>query len=438
MEHSRLKILIIAHEFSPIKGSESAVGWNIVTRLSTYHDVTVFYASGSQFRNTSYVEVIDEYFQKNPPIDGLKCINIDKPLIFKLIAKLNFFFRKLTPIGLPPLYYWGYKHWQKFALKKAKEMHKLISFDIVHQLTQITFREPGYMWRLDIPFIWGPTGGTATFPKAFRKELSVSSKILAIMRSMGNRYQFRFVKRIRKANKKAAVIYTFSKSDADRLRKKANGKVKIMLDVGTYPHSNTLIQSSEGNKLLKGIWCGRLSEYKAPDILLKALGLSDKTKNNIKFIIIGKGPLEKPMSDLAKKLGLYNIEWIKEVSHEKVFELMGESDFFVHTSIQEATSSVITEALTMRLPVICHDAFGMSTAIDETCGIKIPFISPEESIKGFHHAMESLILSKDLLYKLKDGAQRRSAEISWDIMAETIAADYTEIVNRHRNQIAIS
>lgn len=419
-----MKVLIVAHEFSPIKGSESAVGWNLATRLCKYHDVTVFYASGSQFRDNSYVEVINTYFQTTPRIEGLTCINIDKPRMSKMFARLNSFFKKLTPIGLPVLYYLGYKYWQKSVYRKGKRLHQQENFDIVHQLTQITFREPGYMWKLGIPFFWGPTGGTVSFPKKFRKDISTVSKILTSIRSISNYYQFRFVPRILQANKRAAIIYSFSKKDAERLKKRAKGQVKIMSDVGTYtrPAISTSL-SNEGDSL-KGIWCGRLSDFKAPSILLKALALSELTRQKIKFTIIGTGALEGSMKELARELKLENIEWIKEVEHSVVFEMMAKADFFVHTSIQEATSSVITEALTMGLPVICHDAFGMSIAINDECGIKVPFVSPEESVKGFHDAMEKILSDRNLLRKLKLGAYKRSTEISWEVMAETIANDY--------------
>jgi hypothetical protein len=43
------------------------------------------------------------------------------------------------------------------------------------------------------------------------------------------------------------------------------------------------------------------------------------------------------MLELAKELELENIEWIKEVKHTAVFEMMAKADFFIHTSIQEAT-----------------------------------------------------------------------------------------------------
>ena len=423
----RLRILIVAHEFSPIKGSESAVGWNIVTRLCKYHDITVLYASGSQFKDNSYVDVINNYFLNAATIPGLLLVNVDKPGVQKIIAKVNYLFRKLSPIGLPILYYIGYKHWQKKAYNEAKRLHKISKFNIVHQLTQITFREPGYMWKLGIPFVWGPTGGTSTFPKKFRSEFSMQSKILESIRTFSNFFQFNYIPRILKANQKADIIYTFSNADAERFKKRANGEVKIMLDVGTYSRPQKVHTAQKSEPILQGIWCGRLSDYKAPSILLKALSKSQLTRDKVKFTIIGNGSLEKSLIELATTLKLYNIEWIKQVEHEKVFDLMSQSDFFVHTSLREATSSVITEALSMGLPVICHDAYGMNIAINETCGIKVPLLSPEHSIQGFHLAIEKLITDNEFLENLKMGAKSRAIEISWDNMAVTMATDYVAL-----------
>ena len=170
---------------------------------------------------------------------------------------------------------------------------------------------------------------------------------------------------------------------------------------------------------------------------MQALALSEVTREKIKFQIIGSGPLETVLHEQAKTLGLNNIEWIKNVDRDTVFKLMSEADFFVHTSLREATSNVIPEALSTGLPVICHDANGMSIAINESCGIKIPLVSPQDSIHGFHAAIEKLILDKQLLEELKIGANKRSHEISWDTMAETMANDYTAIINKNTKNLLI-
>lgn len=423
----RLKVLIVAHEISPIQGSECAEGWNIVTKLAKFHDVTVLFASGSQFKNNSYKIAIDDYLSKNDLV-GVKFISIDQPKITKIIAFSNRLFKKLGGIGLPLLYFMGYKFWQRKAYIKAKKIHKKVNFDIVHQLTQITFREPGYTWKLNAPFVWGPTGGTSTLPAEYKRSLTKVPRLLEEIRTISNNYQSKYVSRIKKATKKASLIYVFSKEDATFFKKKAICPIKFMLDAGSHVRKEFDNVSKNESKKIKGLWVGRLMERKAPLILLKTLSLIQLRNIDIEFTIIGKGPLEKEIENSIFKLKLTNVKWIKQVSHQEVINHMNEADFFVHTSIREATSNVIPEALSTGLPIICHDVNGMSIAINEDCGIKIPLISPEISIDGFSDAICKLATNNTYLSKLKKGALKRANEISWDNMAETIAKDYLSIL----------
>jgi glycosyltransferase involved in cell wall biosynthesis len=116
---------------------------------------------------------------------------------------------------------------------------------------------------------------------------------------------------------------------------------------------------------------------------------------------------------------------------------MRASDFLVHTSLREATSSVIPEALSVGLPVLCHDANGMGIAVTKTCGIKVPLVSFERSIRGFHDAMVALVSDTDYLASLKAGASMRSIELSWDNMAQRIAYDYRMAIERNVRELPI-
>jgi glycosyltransferase involved in cell wall biosynthesis len=428
----RLNVLIVAHEFSPIQGSECAEGWNLVTRIAKYHNVTVLYASGSQFSNDSYVKAVDDFYKLNGSISGLKLINVDQPIMTNFFTYINKNFKKIGSIGLPILYFIGYKFWQIEVYKKVKKLSETEKFDIFHQLTQITFREPGYLWKLSVPFVWGPTGGTSTIPNGFLSMLTRKSFIFEKIRNFSNFYQFNFVNRIVQANKKAALIYCFTKEDGIQFKKRATGKIKLMLDAGTNSKKVDIrLKENNESSIITGIWCGQLIERKAALILLKALALGKFSKHKLRIIIIGSGPLETSLHKLAEELKIDNIEWISRVSHDKIFELMSAADFFVHTSYREATSNVIPEALSMGLPVICHDANGMSIAVNKDCGIKIPLVSYENSINGFCQAINSILEDKELLNKIKAGAVIRSNEISWDSMAETIAEDYLKICNEN-------
>jgi glycosyltransferase involved in cell wall biosynthesis len=78
----------------------------------------------------------------------------------------------------------------------------------------------------------------------------------------------------------------------------------------------------------------------------------------------------------------------------------------------------------------------MSIAINDSCGIKIPLMSYEESVMGFQDSIQQLLSDREYLEHLKKGALARASELSWDSMAETIAKDYHKIYNENANTIS--
>lgn len=429
----RLNILISAHEFSPDQGSECAVGWNIVKWLSLHHNLTVLYAKTNQFESSNYELSVNNFFKKNENANNLKLISVSQPKVTKLIARINAFMSpSKSAIGFAPLYYIGYNFWQKKVYKIVLLMLKSEKFDVVHHLTSISFREPGYLWNLNIPFVWGPCSGLVKMPSAFYPYLKKKEILFELIRRFSNSIQSSLSVRIKKAIKKASVIYPVTGDDFIFFKACSNNEVKQMLDVGTYLHKDSVF--SEGlnsgiNQIKKFqiIWVGRLVYSKALDLLLYSLSSMRELNDKFDVVIIGDGPLRSQYTSLAEKLEIKNLKWLGNIDQMEVFEVMNHSDLLVHTSIKEATSAVILEALSFGLPVICHDAFGMAIAIDETCGIKIPLVSPEKSIYGFGEAIKKLVFNHDLHKKLKDGAYKRAIETSWESMAKRISDDYLNI-----------
>ena len=432
MDSVRLNVLVSAHELNPYGGSECAEGWNVIIRLAKYHNLTILYASGSQFNPGSYQNGINEYFSKNSNVYNINFIPVEQTKTTLLLAKIN---RKLSKqkssIGNPFLYYLGYSLWQKKAYLVAKILCQRSNFDIIHHLTSISFREPGFLWKLPIPFIWGPTGGLSRIPFQFYKLIGYGTYFKELIRSSINNIQFYSNYRINEALKKSALIYTFSIEDQNIFYKKSGKKPKVLLDAATLSSFNGDIEAIDSSKPLSIVWCGELVKRKSLDILIYAVSRDDQLKSRLKIKIVGSGPLEKYYKQMAENLGISNsIEWYGQVNRQTVFNIMNNSDLLVHSSYREATSHVIPEALSHGLPVICHDINGMSIAIDDKCGIKIPLISPETSIEGFKDALLKLINNSLELERLKKGAKERSAELSWDVMAETIALDYISIYNK--------
>lgn len=436
MRSSRLNILVSAHELNPYGGSECAEGWNVVTRLGKYHNITVLYASGSQFDPFSYENGIKDYFTKNKNTDNINFIAIPQTRLTSLISFVN---KKITgnnsSIGNPFLYYLGYSLWERKAYSVAKELCRKSKFDIIHHLTSISFREPGLLWNLNIPFVWGPTGGLSRLPFQFYKYLGYKAYSKEFIRNSINHIQFFSHYRVRKALKHSSLIYTFSKEDELLFSKRSGKKPKVLLDAATY--SSLKNNAVVNNKYLpvKLVWCGELIQRKSLDIVLYAINSAPDLKDKIILKVIGNGPLEQYYKSLSETLGFSNcIEWLGKVDRKVVFNIMNESDILVHSSYREATSHVVPEALSHGLPVVCHDINGMSIAVTNECGIKIPLISPEKSIEGFREALIKLVNNHIELNKLKIGAIKRSKELSWDKMAETIANDYIAIHNKNKHK----
>ena len=120
--------------------------------------------------------------------------------------------------------------------------------------------------------------------------------------------------------------------------------------------------------------------------------------------------------------------WLGQVPFRQVRALLDTQDAFVMSSLQEGTPNVVMEALAAGLPVICHDISGMSFAVDESCGRKIPLRDPQTSIAGFADAVAQLATTQGLLDRLSDGALRRARQLSWDAKVKEIMNVYDAIL----------
>jgi len=121
------------------------------------------------------------------------------------------------------------------------------------------------------------------------------------------------------------------------------------------------------------------------------------------------------------------VTWLGQVPYQRVREELERQDALVITSLQESTSNVLMEALAAGLPVVCHDIGGMSFAIDESCGVKIPLANRQISVRHFADTISRLATTPGLLNRLSEGALGRAQALSWDKLVEEIVSAYDAI-----------
>jgi glycosyltransferase involved in cell wall biosynthesis len=424
-DRQRRRILVSAYAFSPVLGSEPGVGWNICSRLAAYHDVTVLARSWNEAlwpQDVRHREDVERFMRAEGPFPGLTIHFVASPALSRLLQP-----HPLVSLR-SPFYFQGYAAWQRAAYREAVRLHRERPFDGAHQLTIATFREPGHLWKLGVPFFWGPIGGGENIPLSYFADFGSHDSVYYGLKNLAN-HVHRWTKwRSRTAACRAERIFVSSAQLHDTMARWGRAPT-MLLEVGT-PNWSGRRRCYDGARPLRLCWMGLHIGRKALPIALRSLaelkarGLGDK----VHLTILGTGPETRAWQVLCEQLQVEDMTtWHGQVPFQDVREELERQDALLITSLQEGTSNVLMEALAAGLPVICHSIGGMSFAIDESCGFKIPLTDRQTSILQFANAISRLVTSPGLLNRLSEGALRRAKALSWDEHVREIAGAYDAI-----------
>ena len=423
----RLNIIIFAHEVCPFSGSECSLGWNTIINIAKHHDLTVLHASTNQNYSVNYEKNINKFLLESSQDFKIQFIAIPQPRVNIFFSKINKI-SKNYGIGFPIIYQFIYRLWLRKSLKKATALSKENTYHIAHHINSIHIINPSKAYKLNIPFVWGPTGGLIKLKNSFLKDLSFKVRVREILRNTFIDFIRYFSLNFKRAVKSAELIYLFSKEDLEKVQHLTNANLKLQIDTGTVNSYKAEENLSINNEEIKAIWVGSISSRKCPEILLKA---ADKiTLNGKKFslTIVYTGEFNDALNELLLPLkNKINVVLKNNITKNEVQQLMKESNFFIHTSYREAASAVILEAISNGLPVICHDVSGMALAVNDHSGIKIPLESYDLSINLFAEAISELINNKDMLVTKTLASFKRAEELSWENKGLIIANDYVNI-----------
>ncbi len=405
----RLKILVSAYACSPFKGSEHAVGWGFVQVLSRHHDLWVI-AEEEKCRAD-----IERFLAENPgALPGVTFHFLRK--------KRNRRLRKIWP----PSYYWYYRQWHRRAFELAIRLHDRVEFDLAHQLTMVGFREPGYLWRLDIPFVWGPVGGMGYFPWRFLPVVGGYGTLYYLGYNLYNGLQMRLMRRPRLAARRAGGHGLLLATPDNRVGARRYWGVagRLLPEVGLPRPPQENPASRRSDEPLRIVWTGLHIPRKALNLGLRALArLPDELEWELH--VLGEGPRTRAWKRLARKLGIAGrCRFHGWLERDRALALMGQGHLLLITSLRDLTSTVTVEALALGLPVVCLDHCGFAAVVDEDCGIKVPVTTPGRVITGLADAVEWLARDEGYRYRLAQGALERAKAFDWERKASEVNALY--------------
>ena len=403
-----MKILLSAYACEPNKGSEPGVGWNWALALKRRgYDVHVITRSNNQ-----------------SPIERA-CTRQEPRLTFHYYDLPRWLrFWKYWPGGI----YLYYLLWQIGASKLAKRLHSKERFDCVQHITFVSYRQPSFMGKLGIPFIFGPVGGGETMPAQFRKSLPFLGRLAESLREMGN-WMVAFDPLMRRTFARAEMIACTTEETMAAIPARFRNKCIVQRAIGIDKpdvSSDPDVKRGSPSARPQFLFVGRLIYWKGLHLVFRALERVKLEIQDVNLCVIGEGGDHRWLKQIASRSHVADmVEWIPWRPHDEMGLEYRNSLGFIFPSLHDSGGMVVLEALAAGLPVICLDLGGPGSIVNSSCGFssRVGQKTEDEIIEELASAILRLAKDEELRCHLARGALERVRELTWD---EAVHALYSK------------
>lgn len=421
----RLNVLIQAYACNPKQGSEEGVGWGWVRAIAEHHNVHVLTA---------------EYHRED--IEGELSLepSLREKMTFHYVPAKRWHYRptslwvKIENSAMKPLMHLAYRSWQRDAFAYARKLSAASEIDVVHVITYVGFRFPGHYWRLPAPLVWGPIGGLENTPWRYLPAFGIRGGIMFAGRNILNSLDIALLRGPKRAFRKAeGGVIAATSSIKNEIRKRYGVDSVVRCEIGAVGSPKQgCVNSRDDAEPLRIIWSGLHISRKALPLLLQALAA---LPNSVRWqlVVLGSGPLTNKWRSLAASKGIDDrIKWTGRVDRASAIDMMSSAHVMVITSLYDLTSSVLVEALSVGLPVICPDHYGFSDAIDDHCGFRVKVGSLKMIRNGIRESIAKLYDDEQMRQELARNAYRRAQSFDWEHVGNLVSSLYEAKVGQQQ------
>jgi glycosyltransferase involved in cell wall biosynthesis len=393
--NEKLCVLLSAYACEPGRGSEPGMGWHWALEIARLgHEVHIL-------------------TRKNN-LPSIKAELVRHPDL------------RIYPIGydLPRWMTWWkkggrgaslyYSLWQRGAFHAARRLSLKTRFDLVHHITFAVFRQPSRMGRLGLPLVLGPLGGGEATPPRLLQSYPFRGRLVDSVRSLVNQMA-RIDLSVRQAFAQAALIFIKTQETLVFVPPEYRTKCVKRQDVGT-EEAQISPKPSENPASPRFLYVGRFLYWKGIHLALEALMLVHREFPDATLTIVGWGRDRKWLERVADRMGVsHAIDWRAWLPRDKVLLLYREHTAFLFPSLHDSGGTVVMEALSQGLPVICLDCGGPGAMLRPSCGFSIDVNdrSRVEVVNGLAAAMLKLIAQPDLRADMSAQALKAAHENTW-------------------------
>ena len=247
-------ILLSSYSVNPYHGSEDGIGWNWTLQASKHftnpYDKIFLVTKTVNERDTK--KGIEELGLKN-----VRLKIVDTPYWLNWYREHNSMFHHLY-----------YIMWQAVAYGWAKRSK--IDFDIIHHVTMVDFRIPGFMWKFKKPYtVFGPVGGGQSTPEPLKDY--EKSKAVEKFRETVNKTVSK-IPYYKKAINAFDSIYAINRETQEYMSKAIKNGCERLTELALAKELKKLdIEPKRTDGTVKILYLGRLIEKKGLMLLLDVI-----------------------------------------------------------------------------------------------------------------------------------------------------------------------
>lgn len=402
----RKRVLILAYALSPVLGSEYRSAWELVSQISKHHDVTVLFGDSDALMGS--FECFDSHVDQNPITFNAVKVNAANWQV--LLAKKML--RMPWALAFPILLH----TWHKKAFLVAQKLHQDEPFDIAHQIGPIGFRNPGYLWKLDCDTYWGPIGGAQFINTAMIKNKKSLYFAEAIVRNLSVSLQA-FSPYIKNAAKGFDRLSFATIENADYFFKNYQRTGPVVSDQGLFDVSDSAHIKGSG-ETVNVTWAGSLTPRKNVDALIDII---KQSRDNVIFNILGGGPREAEIRAIATQFP--NVNYCGFLSRSDVMQVLSESHAILLTSLSEANTAILFEAIENNCIPIVPRINGFVSVLNDEVGFLIDQSDYQSAVLqtvDALHALGDIGTQHTMLDKLKFHKRK----LTWEALSAAHMSQY--------------
>lgn len=329
-----------------------------------------------------------------------------------------------------------YLDWMGKVLPQAKKLSAECKFDLVHHVTFSTCRVASPLWKLGLPFVFGPVGGGERTPAVTRSSMSRSQHAYELMRDALNALM-PFNPRTRQTIGNSAILLASNQPTTHALRKLGANPESIMhlpvvffTDSQIQELSSRSKQWSKSAEPLRIFSSGTVEGRKGLSIALHAIALARDRGVRCEFVMPSRGPEFTHLQKLTARLGLGDsVRFPDGLPRAQFWETLMSSDVCLMPSLRDNCPATLLEAMLCRCVPFVVDCNGPGEMVPPGAGFKIQPEAPERMAELF--ATELVRVARDRT-QLPLLAERAAAHVKKNFneqrYLQTISAAYARAV----------